>query len=370
MGNGNAAKGSRKLFVSDLHIGSDRRTSSETTCDYLWFSGEDIKQFSKFLDYLNKDGNIDEVILLGDVMDTWVYPIDETPPTYKEIFKDNKNKAVFDSLNALAANERIKVTYMPGNHDMTITEGEVKEYFPKMAWKEKSYNGDGSTDGRLFLAEHGHAYAMFNAPDATNDPIDKLPLGYFIARIVATKVARTGERRFHYTEDVEAIFKSLGMHETFPLRVLDAVAADARLHDTATITINNGKTITIKEVRNKYAKLLKDWKKTSPITPHKAIEGELSRLDDIAKDLTQSGGPRIVIFGHTHDAKLHDIIHTMYYGIYANCGTWCKGQHDKPYSFVIAETQPKLVNVQLCHWDPDKADISIDENRSIDVKTQ
>ncbi|GAB61973.1 MAG: hypothetical protein DWB56_02185 [Candidatus Jettenia sp.] len=115
------------IFISDMHIGA-KRVPRESRYAYDWLSPSRTKMLEDFLRYLATVKDIEEIVLLGDIMDNWVYPVYEIPPTFEEIIESPDNKHVFAALKDLAA--RKKVIYMPGNHDMLITKECVDEKFP------------------------------------------------------------------------------------------------------------------------------------------------------------------------------------------------------------------------------------------------
>jgi hypothetical protein len=74
----------RRVFVSDTHMSCGK--SLGTKGEYEWFDKQDAANFLSFLAYL-QTYDFQELILLGDIIDDWLYPIDETPPSYEDIAK-------------------------------------------------------------------------------------------------------------------------------------------------------------------------------------------------------------------------------------------------------------------------------------------
>ncbi|HOV93735.1 MAG TPA: metallophosphoesterase, partial [Spirochaetales bacterium] len=106
------------------------------------------------------------------------------------------NQAVFDELNALMA-KGIKLTYEPGNHDMTL-EGDILDRALPGINQARDVNGLGKCVTGIrdeIVIEHGHRYDVFSAPDSvsnkeiTGDAPSILPPGYFYARIAASEEA-------------------------------------------------------------------------------------------------------------------------------------------------------------------------------------
>jgi len=196
----------KRVYVSDVHMGAPKRP--DCTYDYNWLSEKEANNFASFLDYLDGQGDVAELILLGDTMDNWVCPIDEVPPTFEEILDAPHNAKIVASLKALTRNK--KVVYMPGNHDMHVTKETLQDprYFPEIVYGGSAFSKSRYRTSRL-LAEHGSAYAMFNAPDPLNDPRTHRPLGYFISRLAATKEARTGDAKRHFWTYVDDLLEVL-----------------------------------------------------------------------------------------------------------------------------------------------------------------
>lgn len=160
-------------------------------------------------------------------MDNWVCPVDEIPPTFEEIVQADVNMEVVQSLKALAKHKEIKLIYMPGNHDMSISEKFVTGTFPGIIFGGSAARKSAYRSSRL-LAEHGSAYAMFNAPDPINNPGSRLPLGYFISRVAATQAARTGHADRHFWTYAEDLLEMLGPQK-MPQSVFEAVLEEADL---------------------------------------------------------------------------------------------------------------------------------------------
>jgi hypothetical protein len=89
---------------------------------------------------------------------------------------------------------------------------------------------------------------MFTAPDPINNPGNRLPLGYFISRVAATKAARTGHADRHYWTYADDLLELLGPQK-LPQSIFEAVLEEAKLpEDTAIVmgTRPDGGLITIK----------------------------------------------------------------------------------------------------------------------------
>lgn len=350
----------KRIYVSDIHMGTEKPPNC--AFDYNWLGKDEAKNFAAFIEYLSKQEDVGELILLGDTMDNWVCPIDQIPPTFDAILNYNKN--IVSALNILIAANK-KVVYMPGNHDMHASEEVLKKHLPNISFGGTAYNKSKYRTSRL-LAEHGSAYAMFNAPDPINDPRSRIPLGYFISRVSATKMARTRDSKRHFWTYFDDMLEILGP-QTLPQSVFEAILEEANLRDTDDFILGetpNGTQIkiTASAVKEKYANLYEQWENHyGKGIAFKAVMAEIGYLGDFADHLSKNGDTNIVIFGHSHDSELDKDSWFVKDRIYANCGAWC--DENKPCSFI--ETQKddknKTYHVRLMEWD---------KNTVVEVKSE
>jgi len=118
-------------------------------------------------------------------------------------------------------------------------------------------------------------HCLFNAPDTWTSSGSFLPLGYFISRLVAYKVVKTGNPE----SSLDILFKLIHEHEVKPDLIDDfflAVAGDAQLNKTYKINMKGitgyGAPVTIDQVGSKYKRLMRYWDENSPIIrSHAAI---------------------------------------------------------------------------------------------------
>jgi UDP-2,3-diacylglucosamine pyrophosphatase LpxH len=340
------------VFVSDVHIGAGKK--GNYTYDYDWLSPKETERFASFLLNLNKREDVKEVILLGDIADNWVCPIDLVPPTFEEIFDAEKNTDVTENLKKLAQNPHIKIIYMPGNHDMGITEDFVENYFKGMVFGGNAESNSKYGDGRLH-AEHGSAYTMFNAPDPINDPRKRLPLGYFISRAVATKAAKTGSKDRHYWTYFDDLLEAVGP-QTISESVFESILEESGIPEDAEIVMppvgGVDSRVDVPKIKEKYRSLYDQWVQT--YGPGKAFLSVVSEfnLGKMADNLASKGNVRIVIFGHNHNSVMDKDEWFVKDRIYANCGAWCV--EGKPPTFVETEKRKDKHIVRLMKWEKNK----------------
>jgi UDP-2,3-diacylglucosamine pyrophosphatase LpxH len=343
----------KRIYISDIHMNAGRCLQVPAgKYSYEWLGKKEADRFTDFLKYANNPSDVKEIVIIGDLMDDWIYPVYDMPPTFQEIIDAPVNSGIVRELKSLSASS-ISVIYLPGNHDMGVTRGLVERNFPGMVFGGSALNNSVYRSGRL-RAEHGSAFAMFNAPDPINNPSNRLPLGYFISRVVATREYEKGISSRHYWTYADDLLEMLGPQK-LPQSVFEAILEEAGLPEDVEIKMrsNEGKEIAVTagEVKQKYANLYEQWQQYyGPGMAFKAILAETARLGGIADSLCKKNDTNIVIFGHSHDWKLDKDSWFVEDRIYANCGTWC----DDEKSCTFVETQKDYDNrvhmVRVMDW--------------------
>ena len=179
----------RRIFISDVHASS--QGIGNYSHDYHWLSDQQIANLASFLQFLLQ-AKPDEVVILGDLLDNWVCPIDMVPPSMRNILTAAHNQPIIDGLNHLL-DAGVKVIYTAGNHDQMVTAEDLRQVMPKLTVGDGWLSDCVYMDNRIH-AEHGGSQTMFNAPDPQHDPRQRLPLGYFITRVVTTRTAGRDKR--------------------------------------------------------------------------------------------------------------------------------------------------------------------------------
>ena len=345
-------KRNKRIFISDTHISHVPKIGSGKH-DYTWLQEKDAAALTNFLIHLNTRQDIEEVIFIGDLFDNWVIPVDIAPPTIDEIIisRTANGDNVLQALRALCRNSNIRVVCLPGNHDMELTAEVVEKHFGSKSNPQKQgmvfggtaiWNSGSSVyrSSRL-RAEHGSAHAMFNAPDPMNNPGSRLPLGYYLSRIVATKTCNTGYGDRHWWTYVDDMLEAVGP-DKFVSCVFEALLEEACLPlDTEIIMPHrNSQPVTViaQQISVKYENLYDQWKeRVGAGMAFKSILAEIGYLDDAADRLCKKNDTNIVVFGHSHDWVLDKDSWFVENRIYANCGTWCDSPK-KPWTYVEVET--------------------------------
>ncbi|MFH1296236.1 MAG: metallophosphoesterase, partial [Bacteroidota bacterium] len=114
--------------ISDIHLGDERATAG----DYCWF-GKNQAALESFLDLAKTGGAIKQLVIQGDLFDEWIIPFDVKPfdhglgvnnsrEYFASVAESPVNQFILEKLRAIAADPEIDLVYIPGNHDMLLTQ--------------------------------------------------------------------------------------------------------------------------------------------------------------------------------------------------------------------------------------------------------
>ena len=300
----------RKIFISDIHLSSEALYSD--TKNVSWYKpSEHDERLLGFLDnyvLANKD-IIKDFILLGDVFNTWVCPVDQDPPTYQQIFR--ANKAVMDRFKAIVR-AGINLFYVNGNHDFDLRPDVFKKAVKGI--QPIRYYRSG-----LIHAEHGSRFDIYNKPDFYTDPAYGRPIGYYISRLVSS--INDGSYGLldlaSYLDDIiEAAFTPQNIFST----IIEGLAEQVGMTNADYIRMPNKQKITIPELKERYDKLSNVYNVSELVNDlyqRRYLNGPADRI-------CQRYDYKIVVFGHTHNALIDKDFFLVKDRIYANSGTWCK----------------------------------------------
>lgn len=366
------------VVISDIHLGMDLAYAE---CN------KNLELLEKFLLKVKNSPNIKELVIAGDLLDEWFVPA--TIDTYQG--KDQAdfvqriaatNKGVIDALNSIISENKIVVTYVPGNHDLTITEESVRLILPEINQKRDPQLGLGTyspKDMPEVAIEHGHRYNFFCAPDPYSNqdiaPGTIMPPGYFFTRLAALHVA---QKRPEATDVIPEVTKNTNGNESQDLIyeywklwawTVNLFTIENKFDENIFVTNVNGLTGTyslndilpFQKTPGGYidVKLYKgiqdNWDQRQvynnvsvPVSASQAITNAASdtETDNQAKIqyfLNPNSNVRIVIFGHSHVPVM--VTSESDKGqkcIYANSGTWIDHNPNRTTcNFVVITPQSK-----------------------------
>ncbi len=347
------------VVLSDIHLGADLAYAE---CN------NNLGALELFLKQVKASRNVKELVIAGDMLDEWFIPA--TVDIYQG--KDQSdyvkriaaaNKGVIDAFNSIIKEGKILVTYVPGNHDLTITAQNVEQILPGINQARDLEQGLGTyspADNPKIAIEHGHRYNFFCAPDPISNqdiaPGTITPPGYFFTRIgvhsyvnnfppagdiIPTVTPNTSPRKyksynaFHLLEIWKVTLTRFTIPNKFDEKIIvtnmDGFHGAYSVNDILPYQNTPGGFIDV----NLYKGIQDTWDQRQvlnhvavniPVSQAIANAANAGESDDQAKNqyfLNPNSDKRIVIFGHTHDPKI--IPSDNYTGqkcIYANTGTW------------------------------------------------
>jgi UDP-2,3-diacylglucosamine pyrophosphatase LpxH len=356
--NGGSGGRTQIVVISDLHMGADLA--------YAEFN-KNTKPLVNFLGQVQGSPTVKELVIAGDLVDEWFVPA--TTDTYAG--KDqadfvkrvaSTNQEVFDGLNRIIQEGNVRVTYVPGNHDLTVTAANIESILPGINQARDDVLGLGTylPEGHPEIAiEHSHRYNFFCAPDPISNravaPGSILPPGYFYTRTatlsVVQKCSTPGEVLPQVTQDTaggdsqalayaywsvwKALLTSCPIENTFDEKIVvtnvNGFAETYAVDDFLPFQETPGGPISM----NLYKNSLDTWDERQTlnhvpvhIPTQQAVTDSPSNTATDAQATTQyfanpESNARIVVFGHTHAPTLQAAQnHAGLKSLYVNSGTW------------------------------------------------
>ena len=356
------------VVISDIHLGMDDRYA------------ETQKNRAPLVDFLQKlrlAPNIRELVIAGDLVDEWFIPASvdtyagKTQKEFVQAVAAN-NQEVFDAFNAVIRDGKVKVTYVPGNHDLLIDSESMQTVFPGMN-EARDVRGLGtySPEGRPEIAiEHGHRYNFFCAPDPLSNkeiaPGSILPPGYFFTRIATLSVVEgkpepgkirpavtpnsLGESQnleYIYWKVWDALMNELPIKEDFEEKIIrtniDGFTQDYAMSDLIPRQATEGGRIDV----NLFKGIQDTWderqalnKVAVNIPVREALVKSASAAGTDEQAVVQyfhnpASDKRIVIFGHSHESRMiPSETHDGKKALYVNSGTWIDRNATPAMTFV------------------------------------
>ena len=372
------------VVMSDLHLGADL-TYAECS--------KNLGLLEKLLKQIKAAPNVKELVIAGDMLDEWFVPANVD--TYKG--KDQAdfvkriaatNKGVIDAFNSIINEKKIRVTYVPGNHDLTISAANVESILPGINQARDSEQGLGTyspVDGAKIAIEHGHRYNFFCAPDPVSNqdiaPGTILPPGYFYTRIAVLHVmqepATPADTPPVVTQNTSGNTSQSQLYvywyvwskalTTYPIANkfdekiivtnVDGFKGNFSVNDLLPYQTTPGGMIDVrfyKGIQDSWTERQTRNRVSIPIPVSQAIanSGKASESEFQATNqyfMNPNSDKRIVIFGHTHDPKIiASLNNTGQKCIYANSGTWIdhNGVVPTTMSFVVITPQNAAATTQ------------------------
>lgn len=356
------------LVISDMHLGDD---DSYAQCV------KNKVHLVNFLEQVRVSPNVKELVIAGDLFDEWFIP--DSINTYrwhdtitnkgydqehfiKRIVENNKE--VFNVLNGIIREGKILVTYTPGNHDLAVEASSVETALPGVNQaRDEGLLGLGTyspIDYPEIAIEHGHRYNFFCSPDPVSNqsvvPGTILPPGYFYTRLAATHLSGGCKHNVDSVPDIKA-YKSedktqinLYLYWKMWQWAINTETTCKPFNEKSIVTNVNGFTqpYSVNDVLpyqdtvggNIFVSLYngiqyeKNWVTRCSLN-HVSVDIPIEYAikyanDSLATDTMAywqyfnrpESQKRIVVFGHSHVARMKNNIISGKKYIYVNSGTW------------------------------------------------
>lgn len=372
------------LIISDLHLGVND--------NYAEINQNRIALVN-FLKQVRYSPLIKELVIAGDLIDEWFVPMHVDTfngKTQRDFVKAvaTNNKLVFNAFNDIIKEGNIKVIYVPGNHDILINSGDIQSILPGIS-EARDVKGLGAytpPDFPELTIEHGHRYNFFCAPDFSNRPITNtesiLPPGYFFTRMATSSVIEgrpenqvnlPGVRKnelgaeqygyFLYWNVWKELINEFPINEGVEEKVIntgiDGLTDFYAINDflpyqdpeTCYIDVNLHKGIIENWDERQDANLVPVKIPLEEAVLKAALASHLDDQSQIQFFQNPDSDKRIVIFGHTHEARvITTLSKEREKQIYVNSGTWID-KNKCTMTFVVVtppknkDTKPTFVNL-------------------------
>lgn len=352
------------------------------------------KSLELFLKKIRFSSDVKELVFAGNIFDQWSIPGNlDTLDGKSQLYFINKiaenNINIIDLINKIILDNKIKVTYIPGSHDMLFTEGEVDTVLPGIH-QSRDVQGLGAytpNDFPYAIIENGHRFNFFCAPDPISNrsfaPNSILPPGYFLTRIATTCVTEKYPHpvrkasnvnlntlnsnqylSYLYWKQWEDLINKFPVKESFDEKFIntniDGFEGNFSINELLPYQTNYNGSINF----YLYDGIQDSWNERQslnrvpvPIPTDKAIsQADLSSYLDNMSYFQFFSNPkspiRIVIFGHTHQPVIIQYkTERNKKAIYANTGTWVDKSDLNLMTFVVLAPQksnnstPTFVNL-------------------------
>ena len=373
------------VCISDIHLGANSSYAE---------INRNREALVNFLNQVRISPNIKELVIAGDLVDEWLVPMNldtfkgKTQLDFVKSVASN-NKPVIDAFNNIIEDGIVKVTYVPGNHDLLINSKDIQSIIPGVS-EARDVKGLGAYTPEDFpeiIIEHGHRYNFYCAPDPSNRSITQtdsiLPPGYFFTRIATSSVIQghlkrdislpsvnkneLGEDQYHYFLYWN-VWK--GLITDFPVKEelnekvintgIDGFTDFYAINDILPYQNPENNYIDL----NLYKGIIETWdeRQNKNLVPIKIpieeaiTKGTLaSHLDDQSSNQyfdNPDSDKKIVIFGHSHEARvIKSFNKKQEKNIYVNSGTWIDKNKYPTMTFVVIipqkskDSAPAYVNL-------------------------
>lgn len=332
------------MCISDVHMGEYRAVNGK----YCWFSKNEAA-LADLLENVITGNQVRQLVILGDLFDEWVIPYRTSPFDASAGISDSRgyflsvanspiNIPVIDKLKAIASSSDIQLVYVPGNHDMLLTQSILEEIIPGVIWQGNIPGLGNYSPMDEIIMEHGHRLDFFNCPQPLVNSGHMLPPGFFISRLQAAGLQQhQGQLLKEGHESGGAVEFTLAW--TLAFEYVRAQFAMNVHPDSINIRMDGidgySSPYSFNGVRDMYASKIEDqWNATQaqnavpvqmPVVMA-ILDGNTDMYFAASYEYMSSLAPKkykMAVFGHTHNPELKVYPSGKnHQGIYANSGSW------------------------------------------------
>ncbi len=334
--------------ISDIHMGDVRATDNH----YCWFQ-KNKDALEDFLDYVVDSRQFKKLVIMGDLFDEWLVPFSISPfdpdhnihssaEYFHAVANNPVNTGIISRLQNIAATNYIELVYIPGNHDMLLTQEVLQDIIPGISWA-----GTDETPGLgayspvdEMIMEHGHRYDFFNCPQSLVNPDHMLPPGYFVARLYAQGMMDQGSA-LKGTNEMNGSFEFETAWTVAYLYTIAHFGMPLPQGDSANILMGGidgySDPMSFDGSRQMYAANIEDlWGATQtqnkvPVPTECCFHAIWNGHSDLfgaatTEYILQPPAPdtyKVIAFGHTHRPEIEAYLENeKIISIYANSGSW------------------------------------------------
>ena len=369
------------VCISDVHMG-DSRATTENYCEFK----DNAEALENFLDFILISPKVKQLVLCGDLLDEWMVPYDVAPfnslvgihnseDYFQAIANNPVNFQIFDKFRDIANHPNIELVYIPGNHDMLVTQDIIEKIIPGIIW-EGNVAGLGIYSPLYdIIMEHGHRYDLFNCPQPLVNNGHMIPPGYFITRLYAKGLASKNSYILVDYLPTKGSFEFFTAWNIAFLYILSEFNMDCPDMNSPNVKMTGiddyYDNFSFNGAYDMYAANIEDlWQQTQNVNQ---VPVPIDVLTGIWNGIDLSGAPiteyminpstsqyKIIIFGHSHYPHL--MVYPPgknYTSIYANSGSWVDPEYSKynVRTFVVLNpgewTGSEIDVIMLYKYDPD-----------------
>jgi len=369
------------VCISDLHMG-DNRATTNNYCEF----NSNAQALEDFLDFILINPKVKQLVICGDLLDEWMVPYDIAPfdslvgihnseDYFQAIANNPVNLPIFDKFRDIANHNDIDLVYIPGNHDMLVTQDIIEGIIPGIIWEGNVAGLGIYSPLDDIIMEHGHRYDLFNCPQPLVNNGHMIPPGYFITRLYAKGMASQNSYKPSEFIPAKGSFEFFAAWNIAFLKVLSDFNMECPEMNSPNVKMTGlddyYDNFSFNEAYDMYAANIEDlWQQTQSVNQ---VPVPIDVLTGIWNGLDLSGTPiieyminpstsqyKIIIFGHSHYPHL--MVYPSgqnYTSVYANSGSWVDPEYSEydVRTFVVLcpgeWTGSEIDVLMLYKYDPD-----------------